>query len=81
MKKNRFWETKAKLQTFMDICEEHYEVMAILAFSITGDSEKSNKIVYQIFLNLWNENDHLVNSPEFHDFLYDQILKTCQKIN
>jgi len=66
---------KRDLKAFRSLYLDHAEDIVILAFLLLRDSHKANKVVEDILIKVWEENDfHNIDASA----LYDQVRQVCQ---
>ncbi len=59
--------------TFKTLFDNHYRPLCNFACRITGDQEKSEDIVQDIFVKLWKENTYLDFSRNIRSYLYTMV--------
>ena len=61
------------------VCKYGYG-MSIVANRTTGDMEKAQKLVYDVFFKLWTERKFDNVQPPLRLFLYQEVKKACRII-
>jgi hypothetical protein len=61
----------------VDLIVEHSENMLILAFALTNNATRANRIVEDILLDIHMQNDLPVQRDSLHTWLYAQVKKAC----
>lgn len=58
---------------FKILFDEHYRPLCNFAFRITGDLNKSEDIVQDVFVKIWNQNDLLKANKNIRSFIYTMV--------
>jgi RNA polymerase sigma-70 factor (ECF subfamily) len=58
---------------FKILFDEHYRPLCNFAFRITGDLDKSEDIVQDVFVKIWNQNDLLKANKNIRSFIYTMV--------